>query len=45
MIILGKQMWLMYIRTLRNKLKEVDADSFVQTVRGVGYVLRDPYEN
>ncbi|MGY3772809.1 response regulator transcription factor [Tetragenococcus solitarius] len=34
-----------YIRTLRNKLKEVDADSFVQTVRGVGYVLRDPYEN
>lgn len=33
-----------YIRTLRNKLKEVDADSFVQTIRGVGYVLRDPYE-
>lgn len=34
-----------YIRTLRNKLKEVDADSFVQTIRGVGYVLRDPYES
>ncbi|KFN91595.1 response regulator transcription factor [Tetragenococcus muriaticus] len=34
-----------YIRTLRNKLKEVDLDSFVQTIRGVGYVLRDPYES
>ena len=34
-----------YIRTLRNKLKEVDADSFVQTIRGVGYVLSDPYES
>ncbi|AYW47070.1 DNA-binding response regulator [Tetragenococcus osmophilus] len=33
-----------YIRTLRNKLKEVDADSFIQTIRGVGYVLRDAYE-
>ncbi|AYW45532.1 response regulator transcription factor [Tetragenococcus koreensis] len=34
-----------YIRTLRNKLKDVGADSFIQTIRGVGYVLRVPYEN
>ncbi|RAV14239.1 response regulator transcription factor [Paenibacillus contaminans] len=29
-----------YVRYLRNKLDEPDADSFIQTVRGVGYVMR-----
>ncbi|MGM0237870.1 response regulator transcription factor [Enterococcus sp. AZ103] len=29
-----------YIRTLRNKLKAVDDENYLQTVRGVGYVLR-----
>lgn len=29
-----------YIRTLRNKLKAVDETNYLQTVRGVGYVLR-----
>lgn len=29
-----------YIRTLRNKLKEVAEENYLQTVRGVGYVLR-----
>ncbi|GMA08574.1 DNA-binding response regulator [Tetragenococcus halophilus subsp. flandriensis] len=34
-----------YIRTLRNKFKEVGAEDLIQTVRGVGYVLRGSYEN
>jgi len=34
-----------YIRTLRNKFKEVGAEDLIQTVRGVGYVLRSSYEN
>ncbi|BBK28233.1 DNA-binding response regulator [Staphylococcus arlettae] len=29
-----------YIRYLRNKLKPFDKDSYIETVRGVGYVIR-----
>ncbi|MBG3628137.1 winged helix-turn-helix transcriptional regulator, partial [Staphylococcus aureus] len=29
-----------YIRYLRNKLKPYDRDKMIETVRGVGYVIR-----
>ncbi len=33
-----------YIRALRNKLDDADHPRLIQTVRGVGYVLRRNYE-
>lgn len=29
-----------YIRYLRNKLKRIDKQKLIETVRGVGYVIR-----
>ena len=30
-----------YVRYVRNKLDKLDKEKYIQTVRGVGYVMRD----
>ncbi|MNB81188.1 Response regulator ArlR [compost metagenome] len=30
-----------YIRHLRNKLETADKEEYIQTIRGIGYIMRD----
>ncbi len=39
-IVSNKDVVDVYIRYLRNKLKPYDRDKMIETVRGVGYVIR-----